>query len=227
VKYRTSSISVANVSQRLNEMFADRNRDELAFWTLVQDYVGRILNGRVAQDVLPELTQDILIEAFKSLPRFKARKEHDGGYAESWNGNTSFTRWLSGICWRRGANIFRDLAQQKEVAISQIGTWTDDDTFEPAELSVLEMESDTIPYTERLDAINRTDRVSNTLDAVRARLSAKDRKLFDLLRRGMSHLNASRKCGIAKSSVHDRIVKWRQLAEDLKEVPRGQEATAA
>lgn len=218
--YTTDPISLPNLSKRLNEMYADPGRDAIAFWRLVESYIGKIANNRgISQDDLNDLVQDCLVQAWRGIGKIKVDPRHSGtnsGYSDS-KINSSFTRWLSGLVARRIANMHCEKARAKEIPISQLGTWTDDDEFEATELEdlpnspvVMQPHDDPDSDEERW---SRADKVDAALAAVRALLDGDDAVMFDLLRDGSTTYGVGKAFGIEEKAVRRRITVWKGLVK--------------
>jgi DNA-directed RNA polymerase specialized sigma24 family protein len=217
---KESTVALSNVSLRLNKMFADPKHDEYAFWTLTQDYIGKLLNRMVSQDDIEELTQDCLIQVFKSLDKVKIDPAHSGansGY-KCWKGNSSFTRWLSGLVSRRVANMRRDRAMAKEIPLSQLGTWDEANEWRPDAIEELSSEAVVQPHNPDEDELrekrwSRADRITAALDQVRELLDDTDRVIFDMFREGSTSYAIGKRIGMHESNVRRKLWQWNQMAK--------------
>lgn len=190
------------LSTQINRMFDDPNRDEIAFWTLIQSYVAKQANRLVGQDRMNDLTTDVLEQVFQSLPRFK----RDPKYPHS-----SFTRWISGIASRRAANLIRESyrANEKETPVSQAGTYVNDDKWLPAKLSALEFDdvSDD-DYQTELDVEVRPAQISAMLDGIRAQIDPVDHALFAATRSGTPFARAAAEQGVHPDTARAHRKSW-------------------
>lgn len=189
-----------NLSATINAMYADPNRDEFAFWTHIKSYVGKLVNPIVTQDLIDETVQDVLIQIIDSMDRFKAVDV------------TSFTRWISGIAWRRASTAVRDQYRAKEIPNSQIGTLNDQGVWEPYDLASLEVPISDDVYNELLDRELKDERNTKMLDDLRTRIQADHLPLFDALRSGLNKTDATRQTGVNYTTALHRIKSWRKLA---------------
>jgi RNA polymerase sigma factor (sigma-70 family) len=195
-----------DLSSRLNAMYADPGRDELAFWKLLRSYVSRVCNALVDQQSLDDLTQDALIQIFKSMPKFRPDPEHNG---------TSFSRWVVGICKRRALDLVRARYRDRHVPASQFSLRKDhEDGFEPFDVTTLEAKITPERYFETLDSELLPARVASALDRLRGWLAAKHWPLFDLLRSGVRVSDAARRLHIKPNTAYARVKAWQKVARD-------------
>ena len=200
-----------NPSEVINAMFADPNRDEIQFWQHLEDYVGSLCNRLMKQDLLQELVQDVLIQVFKSLPRFKPNPDYPG---------SSFTRWVSGICKRRSWDLYKQQFSKREIAISQLGTFIHDDTeWDEYDFTEVEDATSAAAFDEALAMQTHDQEVSARLDTFRSRLTDPiDVQLFDLMRAGSTRRAAAGLLGVSQHQSDYRSAKWKQLARNPEQV---------
>ena len=201
-----ASSDLVNVSARLNELFADPNRDDYAFFSLLKDYVARMGNALVSQSQIEELTADVLFQILTSLAlgKFKHQPEHNG---------SSFTRWVSGVTFRRAGDLKRAFHGAREVSASNVGTYVDDDVWVSADLTALALQLTDDEFDDSLKVESWPALVKETLERTRASISARDVDLFDEIRLRGEIKPSALSIGLKSGTAYSRLRSWSKLVE--------------
>lgn len=209
--YRQSTVTVPNLSAEINRVFADSGRDEVRFWRLLEDYIGKVANRLVTQDLLLDAVQDCLIQVFKSLPKFKPRAEHDTGGV-----STSFSRWVCGLVWRRCAHMRRTQFTSREIPVSQLPYSLGDEESDAQDITELDQDGDDAERSAVAELLSQ-DLINADLDRFRSLLPASNHALFDLMRTGISARSAAHALHLSEDIAQSRKRQWRRIAASLKE----------
>jgi RNA polymerase sigma-70 factor, ECF subfamily len=125
-----------------------------------QEHVGRVVAGHVPREMVEEVTHDVFVRAYTSLPTYSFR--------------TPFSHWLSTIAVRSCYDVWRSVSARKEVplsgpseAVEEQQQWTE---------HLLAAES-----KDRFDTMVRQRDATNLLQRALAHLSPENRMVVDLV----------------------------------------------
>jgi RNA polymerase sigma-70 factor (ECF subfamily) len=162
--------------------------------TRYQQHVGRIVAGHVRADMVDEVSHDVFVRAYTSLPTYAFR--------------TPFAHWLARIAVRSCYDVWRSAAARKEVSISEMGDahqeWTE---------QLLATESE-----ERFEELVRQQETSEMLHWALAQLSAENRMVVTLVHlEGHSVREAAELLGWSVVNVKVRAHRARQQLRKVLE----------
>lgn len=125
-----------------------------------REHVGKIVAGHVPRDMVEEVTHDVFVRAYISLPTYSFR--------------TPFGHWLSTVAIRACYDAWRTHSARKEIPLSE---WTGptDDQQQWVE-RVLAADS-----IERFEAISRQHEATEVLSLALAQLSPENRMVVTLM----------------------------------------------
>ena len=125
-----------------------------------RQHVGRIVTGHVPRDLVEEVTHEVFVRAYTSLPTYSFRMP--------------FQHWLSTVAIRGCYDVWRNAAARKEVPFSELSNTTDDERVWTEQ--VLAAES-----RERFEAVCRQREATDVLQRALAQLSAENRMVVTLI----------------------------------------------
>ena len=203
-----------NVSATLNAMFIENpNRDDSEFWSLLKNYIARTANSLVPNPLNEDLTQDVLYQIVCSMGKFAHQPGHNG---------SSFTRWVSGIVWRRAGDLKRAVYGAREVPASNVsmpelpalnvGTF-DGDKWQPVDLSDLASGLNDSEYESALSAETWPALAESALKNTRAALTERDVPLFDEIRKTGLIKPSALSVGLKSGTAYSRLRSWSKLVE--------------
>ena len=162
--------------------------------TRYQQHVGRIVAGHVRRDMVEEVSHDVFVRAYTSLPTYSRR--------------TPFSHWLSRIALRSCYDAWRSVAARKELPLSSLG----DEHQQWAE-RLLATESQ-----ERFDELVRHQETTELLHGALGQLSPENRMVITLVHlEGYSVREAAERLGWSVINVKVRAHRARQQLRKILE----------
>lgn len=195
------------LSDKINLLWSDPERDEDKFWRLVLRYIKSIvLNRGVRLDILDDIVAEVALKAITF---------HSDGRL----GTNVFTRWLLRVA-RNEVNDFYNKSY-KEIPVSQL---LDEDEDSEGELEYLPNSTAVTLPVESSDAIVEEDKAKSVRDAAndaklddfQSLLSGGDMEYFSLYRQGYTDGEAQKVVGKNEWTLHDRLRSWRYLSARLE-----------
>jgi RNA polymerase sigma-70 factor, ECF subfamily len=155
-----------------------------------QEHVGRIVAGHVPREMVGEVTHDVFVRAYTSLPTYSFR--------------TPFSHWLSTIAVRSCYDVWRSVSARKEVPLSGPSQAVEEQQQWTEHLLVAESR-------DRFDTMVRQRDATNLLQRALAQLSPENRMVVDLVHlEGHSVREASELLGWTVVNVKVRAHRARQ-----------------
>lgn len=188
-----------NYSAELCEMYANPDRDEHEFWSLVKRYVGRCANGQVLNHQIDELTADVLYQIVLGLPRFKPVK-----------GASSFSRWIAGIVKRRGADMRRGVATSREISPTSLAEESRSGERIEADVTQYAAEMSQEHFDDLIYQEQPSPAVSDWLSKFRSELRPLAQRVFDGYLEGKSVGVIAAELGLTESSIRAYRVRWQR-----------------
>jgi RNA polymerase sigma-70 factor, ECF subfamily len=125
-----------------------------------QEHVGRVVAGHVPREMVEEVTHDVFVRAYTSLPTYSFR--------------TPFSHWLSTIAVRSCYDVWRSVSARKEVSLSGPSEAVEEQQEWTEHLLAAESR-------DRFDTMVRQRDATNLLQRALAQLSPENRMVVDLV----------------------------------------------